>query len=106
MPQGVSRSDCYPMRTVSLVYRPLGFDMEWRFTFHYTLLKTHLIEYPTATIQICDTNMILVIQLSAMKSESCRLNSARITRIDGTLLRLPSEIKGEPFAALIIYVTI
>jgi hypothetical protein len=44
------------------LFRPIGFDMEWRVTFRGP-------ERRTALVQLCDERMILLIQVSAMKSE-------------------------------------
>lgn len=41
---------------------PLGFDLEWR-----VIYRRGAPERPAATVQICDSRMILVIQVTAMK---------------------------------------
>lgn len=51
--------------TLILVYRPIGFDMEWRVMFHRNLPTG---ARRTAVVQLCDKLMILIVQVSAMKS--------------------------------------
>lgn len=48
---------------------PVGFDLEWRVIFSKNAPMR-----PVATVQLSDRNMILVIQLSSMKCESCVLH--------------------------------
>lgn len=46
--------------------------MEWRFFFRRKIGgSTTVQERRTAVVQLCDTKMILVIQISAMKRECC-----------------------------------
>lgn len=47
------------------VCRPIGFDMEWRVVFHRSI-PTGVRR--TAVVQLCDKLMILIVQVSAMKS--------------------------------------
>jgi hypothetical protein len=47
--------------------RPLGFDMEWKI---FPLEGGGYFSRRTALIQLCDGNIILLVQLSAMKSKS------------------------------------
>ena len=48
-----------------LVCRPIGFDMEWRVMFHRNIPTG---ARRTAVVQLCDKLMILIVQVSAMKS--------------------------------------
>ncbi|TFK53240.1 ribonuclease H-like protein [Heliocybe sulcata] len=47
---------------IQLLKGPLGFDMEWRFSFR----GKGIIQRPTALIQFSDEKMILLVQISAM----------------------------------------
>ncbi len=49
---------------------PLGFDLEWPVSFRRGRAPQ---EWPTALVQICDSRMIVLIQVSAMSSTSCAL---------------------------------
>ncbi|EIN14444.1 ribonuclease H-like protein [Punctularia strigosozonata HHB-11173 SS5] len=49
---------------VGSLHGPVGFDMEWKLFFGR---DRRLIERRTALVQLCDNNMIMLIQVSAMK---------------------------------------
>lgn len=52
------------------LYSPVGFDMEWRVQFRQGYgTGWSKRESPTAVVQLCDTKMVIVIQISAMKGE-------------------------------------
>jgi len=54
------------MNTCLIMYfvRPLGFDMEWRVNFH-----ARAPERRTALVQLSDERIILLVQISAMRSK-------------------------------------
>ena len=57
------------MELVDMPLRPLGFDTEWRFFWS----KGTTVARTTATVQIGDDKIILLVQLSAMTRKSTAL---------------------------------
>ena len=68
------------MGTVDVPFRPLGFDMEWRF--YWSNGRT--ISRRTALVQIGDDKIILLVQLSAMTRELDVLYCDRSPMIRGS----------------------
>ena len=72
-----SSSECPPIsceHALTSGWRPLGFDMEWLVKYKREPGpdgKTTVVDRPTAVIQLCDTKMILVVQISALDGELC-----------------------------------
>ncbi|KAI0052356.1 ribonuclease H-like protein [Auriscalpium vulgare] len=65
---------------------PLGFDLEWPVTFH----QSGVTEFPTALVQFCDSNTILLIHVSRMKvfPEKVKevIENPRVTKL-GAMIR-------------------
>ncbi|THH15197.1 hypothetical protein EW146_g5249 [Bondarzewia mesenterica] len=59
------RSEAEANELVQALNGPVGFDMEWCCA---QTLRGNFAHRPTALVQICDSNTILLIQLSAMKN--------------------------------------
>lgn len=65
-------------RQSSLIFvcRPIGFDMEWRVMFHRNIPTG---ARRTAVVQLCDKLMILIVQVSAMKSTPVSRHPSRLS---------------------------
>ncbi len=78
-----------------IIHRPIGFDMEWRV--FYTRSSSGPVKVTTcrtATVQVCDERMILVIQVHRMQRRF-HAPSPQHHNVDIYERRISTEIEGD-----------